>query len=339
MSDVVIRGIDNARNAMFLEGFAQPGVIRVQERRQHARPHVAGIKVQPHGHGEKPLGGRPAVRSGVVLRVVQVIDHVYVSWRKRRGKRARNRGYFLVRPPVPSDPVRFRKPGHFEEPRVGVLPRFAQPQRRIVFSAKIQQVVDGAHVRRVPVLVEGVNDIVVPQIFQLRGERGGVVIPFYEEDMVLVDLADGLDESHVQGAQGFRLRHAVADGVGRYGFVDQVVPDDERFVCVAAGDFGPYGYQLVLVRVGFRPQAGCAVAVADGAGVLSAGRGVHVQNDVDFVFAAPFDERVDQFEPAFDERFRIGVEEQIVMHGEAEMVESPVGDGRNILFVDIVGPV
>ena len=127
--------------------------------------------------------------------------------------------------------------------------------------------------------------------------------------------------------------------VGCNGFVDQIVSDDERIVYVAPGDLDPYGHQLVLVRDGLRPETGHAVAVADGAMVLPAGRSVHVQNDIDLVLAAPVEKFVDQVKPALNERTRIGVEEQIVMHGQANMIESPLGNGRNIFFRDVFGPV
>ncbi len=108
--------------------------------------------------------------------------------------------------------------------------------------------------------MEGVDHIVVERRVQFV-ERGGVVISLYEEDMAGIDLADGLGEPHVQRAHGVCLRLSVADFVGRNGFVDQVISDDERIVHVAPGDLGPYGHKLVLVRDRLRPETGLAVAV------------------------------------------------------------------------------
>ena len=126
---------------------------------------------------------------------------------------------------------------------------------------------------------------------------------------------------------------------GVTGSVDQVVSDDVWLVYVAPGNLFPYGHQLVLIRVGLRPETSHAVAVADLAMVLPAGRGVHIQNEIDLVLAAPVEKVVDYFKPALDERSGIGVEEQVVMHGQANMIESPLGDGCNIFFRDVFGPI
>lgn len=122
------------------------------------------------------------------------------------------------------------------------------------------------------------------------------------------------------------------------GLVDQVVAADPRFILVARGEPGPQRDRLALILRALPQRRLGGIAVGDGEVIaLAAGGGVQIENEIQPVLPAPFEQPVDALEtflvpgvPA-GHRFFVGGQGQLVeMDRQAHRVEAPCRHLRDV---------
>ena len=191
----------------------------------------------------------------------------------------------LVGPESPADVVFLHHLAEGGLPLGSVVAGFAHVHQESGLVAELDDGADGVGGRGALVAVAGVHDLVVKGPIAEDPEIAVPLRSSQEDDVVPVHFADGGDSPFMQGLeQGVEL--ILIFKIGSDGLVDQFVAEDDGFVLVVGGDPLPDVAEQGLR--GFAPEKpGIAVTVIDVGTGLSARGVVHVQDQVQAVFAAP----------------------------------------------------
>src|ERR1700687_2557382 len=238
--------------------------------------------------------------------------------------------HFLVWPKRPTNLIFFHHLHKLTDPRLCVFTKLSQPNGNVMAIAEIKIRLDYCFRWFGPIFVKCIN--------QVRGERSAkyveVRVPLRaakNDDMVLVY---GTDPSGNPLIKWLKLRIVFLQfREMRNWLVEQIVSDYGGIASVMAGDPFPYLYRQLLICFRLvKPRITPAVInVRTG---LSAGRAMQIKDYVKLVLCSPANDLIEQSESLFLVR-----EEELVVQGNANGVDSGPGNETHVVFRDVPFPV
>ena len=245
---------------------------------------------------------------------------------------------FLIGPERVADVRLLQHPHEVALPLHRVVAELTHIHRALNGVAEVDVVTDGLSGSRTSIAVAGVHQLIIVRGIVEHPEEAVPMGAAQQDDVVLVDLANGFHTALVERLQQGVERVLVAEVVSDR-LVHQLVAQDDGLLLVAVGYLAPNLAEELLRRFALE-EPGIAVPIIDVVARLSAWAVVHIEDEIEPVGTAPTDDAVDALVAILCACLAhiVLVGEELVVEGQADGVgtllsnEVDVGTGHIVVL-------